>query len=604
MAAKEKYHEGVIKSLGLVFGDIGTSPIYTLTVIFLTLQHSVENVIGIVSLIAWTLLILVFIEYVFLAMSLGKKGEGGVIVLMENLMPLLKSSRYVSFALIISLIGVSLLAGDGVITPAISILSAVEGILFVPGFEHTSTDTLVIIAAVIAFFLFAFQYKGPEKVAWTFGPVMVLWFACLGISGLIAVLSFPQITTALNPFYGIKFLLAHGLQGFFLLSEVMLCATGGEALYAHIGHLGKKPIVRAWNIVFIILLLNYMGQGAFLINNPDSKNILFEMILKQGVIPYVPFLLISIAATIIASQALITGMFALIHQGISIKLVPMLRVDYTSRKLATQIYIPSVNWFLFVFVIFIMFTFRQSANLAAAYGLAVTGTMTITGITMLLIFSLRKNRIGAILSLIVLFADVIFLVSNIYKIPHGGYWSLIIAAIPFTVLFIYLEGQKKLYSIIRPLEMHEFVEKYKEANDNSCRIKGTAIFFIKDLNKVQAYVPHTMFTDGIMYEHNIIVSIVTRNNPFGINGFFKDNLAEGLRTFEIGAGYMEVVDVGRIIKEAGIAESTIFYGVEDIMTNNPVWKVFSLIKKLAAPFVQFYKLPTNKLHGVVTRVEL
>src|SRR5512143_2075657 len=277
MPDKASPAKGIIKSLGLVFGDIGTSPIYTLTVIFLlpTIVRTEDSVVGVLSLIVWTLIILVTVQYAWLAMSLGKRGEGGTIVLRELLVPLLKSGRQAAVVTLLSFIGISLIIGDGVITPAISILSAVEGVLLIPGYETTSQTVLVIIAGVIAIVLFAFQRKGTEKVAGAFGPLMLLWFAALTISGTASIIQVPSVVKAINPYYAFEFLYENGITGFFVLSEVILCATGGEALYADMGHLGREPIVRAWYFVFFALVLNYLGQGAFLMQHPDAKNVLF-----------------------------------------------------------------------------------------------------------------------------------------------------------------------------------------------------------------------------------------------------------------------------------------------------------------------------------------
>ncbi|MFA5880252.1 MAG: KUP/HAK/KT family potassium transporter, partial [Candidatus Margulisiibacteriota bacterium] len=271
----------IIKSLGLVFGDIGTSPIYTCTAIFLLIQPTYFNVMGIVSLIIWTLLILVTLEYVFLAMSLSRKGEGGTIVLKEILIPFVKSKKKIRVINFLAFIGISLLIGDGVITPAISILSAVEGTRLIPGFEHIPQFIMIAIAGLIAIGLFSFQKKGTEKIAGTFGPIMLIWFIALFTAGLFSVLKVPEIILAINPYYAFKFISHHGIAGFFILSEVILCATGGEALYADMGHLRRKPITQAWYFVFIALAINYLGQGAFMLRYPHATNILFEMIFNE-----------------------------------------------------------------------------------------------------------------------------------------------------------------------------------------------------------------------------------------------------------------------------------------------------------------------------------
>ena len=596
--------KGIIKSLGLVFGDIGTSPIYTLTVVFLLIKPTELHVLGVLSLVVWTLIIIVTIEYAWLAMSLGKKGEGGTIVLKELLTSLLRSRKKTAFVTFLSFIGISLLAGDGVITPAISILSAVEGALLIPGLENTNQMTLIFIAGIIAIVLFVFQRKGTEKVAGAFGPLMVLWFFSLAVSGIISILHVPSVLKALNPYYAFQFLSENGVAGFFILSEVFLCATGGEALYADMGHLGRKPIVNAWYFVCVALLLNYLGQGAFLIKHPEVKNVLFEMIFNQAQILYVPFLLLSIVATVIASQAMISGMFSIVYQGITTRVLPIFKVEYTSAELRSQIYIDSVNWFLLIAVLFIMFEFRESHRLAAAYGLAVTGTMTLTGIMMTWIFYLRGKIFKVILSLLVTCIDVVFLLSNSYKIPYGGYWSLIIALIPFLIIVTYTTGQKRLYRLLQPIDVETFLERYRLVYKGTNKIKGTALFFLKEKAKIPPYIVRTIFNNNIIYEDNILVSIVRSDEPFGVKGHFMDELAPGLRTFEIYQGYMEVIDVEEILREAGVDEKAIFYGLEDVITRNPLWKIFSVIKKLSPAFVQFYKLPAHKLHGVITRVEM
>ncbi len=604
MFNKEHPLKEVIKSLGLVFGDIGTSPIYTLTVVFLMVDRSESNVIGVLSLIVWTLILLVFVEYSWLAMSISKKGEGGTIVLREVLLPMLKKGRRVSFITFLSFIGISLLVGDGVITPAISILSAVEGIALIPHFEEINQDTIIIIAAVIATLLFLFQRKGTERVGAAFGPIMLIWFLFLSVSGIISIQKMPSVIRAINPFYGLQFLAEHGIAGFFVLSKVILCATGGEALYADMGHLGRRPIVRAWYFVFGTLLLSYLGQGAFLIRHPEVKNVLFEMISHQAPILYIPFLIISIAATVIASQAMISGMFSICYQAITTRIIPLLKVDYTSTKLKSQIYIGAVNWFLLAFVLLIMFVFRESSNLAAAYGLAVTGDMTITGIMLTWIFWLKGRWGKSSVAFIVAVVDFIFLLSNLYKLPHGGYWSIIISSIPLCLIIIYTYGNKKMYKSLRPMPLESFLDKYNEIFPDIYRIRGTALFFARDINMIPPYIFQTMFINNIIYTNNIIVSIVRLDEPYGVISFYKDNYAEGLAGFEILLGYMEIVDVEELLKVAGIEEKAIFYGLEEIATRNFFWTIFSIIKRLTPSYVQFYKLPSHKLHGVITRVEM
>ncbi len=599
----ESFWGGIVKSMGLVFGDIGTSPIYTLTVIFALTSPTRDNVFGILSLIVWTLIILVTVEYSWLAMSLGRKGEGGTIVLKEILVRLLKSGRKVAVVGVLSFFGVALLLGDGVITPAISILSAVEGMLLIPGLETMHRDTIILIAAVIAVALFIFQYKGTDKIAGAFGPLMVVWFIALTLSGLASIFTMPDILKAISPHYGFIFLKDNGLPGFFVLSEVILCATGGEALYADMGHLGRRPIIKAWYFVFFALLLNYLGQGAFVLSHPKATNLLFGMVQDQSRFFYIPFLILTIAATVIASQALISGVFSIVYQGITTRVMPLMRVDYTSSKLKSQIYIGSVNWSLMVAVIFIMIIFEESGNLAAAYGLAVTGTMLITGIMMTVIFSRTTKKWKVPIALTVTLVDLAFLLSNLNKLPHGGYWSLILASIPLSAMFIWTRGQRALYLSMKPLDLDTFLVSFEQIYAKGKNIPGTALFFTREKEIVPPYVTHCIIRSNIIYERNILISLLRTDEPFGLKTMRHD-LGTGLEAFEIKVGYMEVIDLEKILKKNEIYEKVIFYGIEDISTNNIIWRIFSTIKKQSPNFVQFHKLPAAKLQGVVTRVEM
>jgi KUP system potassium uptake protein len=595
---------GVVKSMGLVFGDIGTSPIYALTAIFFIVKPTPENVLGMLSLILWTLTMLVTVQYTYLAMHLGTKGEGGTIVLREILLPMLKSRTQIAFVSLLAIVGIALFIGDAVITPAISMLSAVEGITLIPGFEQTSQVTLMLIAGLIAIGLFSIQARGSERVAWTFGPVMVLWFAALAGSGFVAILSAPQVVYAVNPLLGIHYLTSHGLEGFLILSSVILVATGGEALYADMGHMGREPIVRAWHLVFVVLAVNYLGQGAFILNHPDAHNILFEMVFSQSAILYIPFLILSIAATVIASQAMISGIFSIVFQGITTRIMPLLRIDYTSPQLRSQIYIDIVNWALLIAVLFIIVMFRSSANLTHAYGLAVCGTMVITAILVTWILLIRGQIVKSLVAVVILGITVAFLIANLDKIPYGGYWSLVIAAIPFSIIMIYVNGQKKLGEALSPVPLDDFLPKFDDAYTSLNRISGTALFFARDFRNLPQYIPRIMFNNRIIYDDNIIVSITRTEEPFGITWGFTREVTKGFSIFEIYAGYMEFINIGDILKEAEIDESTIFYGIEDIVTTHAIWRIFGAIKRLSPSLLQFYKLPPDKIHGVVTRVEM
>ena len=598
------YWKGIVRAMGLVFGDIGTSPIYTLTVIFALTKPTIDNVFGILSLVFWTMTILVTAEYAWLAMSLSRKGEGGTIVLREILARLIKPGRKMAFVAFLSYIGACLLLGDGVITPAISILSAVEGMVLIPGLEGTGQHTLILIAAIIAVVLFLAQSKGTDRVAGAFGPIMIVWFSTLAVSGLVSISTMPSIVAAINPWYALEFMLDNGLSGFFVLSEVILCATGGEALYADMGHLGRKPILRAWYFAFTALIINYFGQGVFLLHHPEAKNYLFGMVQYQAAVLYIPFLLLTIAATIIASQAMISGVFSVVYQGINTRIMPLLRVQFTSTHLKSQIYIGSINWLLMLAVLFIMVVFQKSERLAAAYGLAVTGTMTITGIMMIMIFSRTTKKWKVPFAVGITVVDLIFFLSCLNKIPHGGYWSIVLAAGPFVTILVWVYGQRALYRALKPLDFETFDVAYRQIYAKGKNIPGTGLFFVKEWNVVPPYVTHCIIRSNIIYERNVLISIVRTDEPYGLETVLKENLSVGLDDIEIRVGYLEIIDIETILKENGINEKVIFYGIEDIVTDNPVWKLFATIKRQTPNFVQFYQLPPAKLQGVVTRVEM
>ncbi len=594
----------IVKAMGLVFGDIGTSPIYTLSVIILFIKPTESNILGIISLIIWTLIILVTIEYAWLAMRLEDHGEGGTIILKKILEKNMKKGRAAATVTVLAYAGVSLLLGDGVITPAISILSAVEGLALIPAFGNIHQWQILLISIIITLGLFFFQPRGTDRVSSIFGPVMVIWFLGLAITGTVSLFHYPQIVKAVNPVYFIMFFKNNGFAGFLILSEVILCATGAEALYADMGHLGKKPIIRAWYIIFFALLLCYLGQGAFILSHSPTSNVLFSMVQSESKYIYIPFLIIAILATIIASQALISGVFSVVYQGITTRIFPRGKVDFTSTKMKSQIYIGGINWILMVAVIFIMLLFQKSERLAAAYGLAVTGTMCITAIMMILIYHIRKDRISAAVSLIIFLIDFSFLLANFSKFSHGGYWSILLASVPFGIIIIWRRGHKRMYKQLMPTDFETFLVSYEQIYRKGRTIPGTCLFFVGNYQVVSPYVTHCIISANIIYETNIFIIVNITDDPVGIETRFTHNIGTGLHAFEIKAGYKVEVDITSEIAKAGIKPKVIFYGTEEITTKNVFWKIYALIKKLTPHFVQFYRLPVTKLHGIITRVEM
>ena len=605
-----------LKALGIVFGDIGTSPIYTIAVIFTYLKVTGMNILGVVSLIIWTLTLLVTVQYVWFAMGISERNEGGTIILKNIIQKYIKSAREIAFITVISYIALSLLIGDSVITPAISILSAVEGISLIPFFKNITTDTVILISVAITIGLFWYQHKGTEKVANIFSPIMLLWFIVIGASGILSLLHMPQIfLKVINPYYALRFLfhggisanrlIAHGIVSLFVLSDVILSATGGEALYADMGHIGRKPITKAWVFVFIALIFNYMGQGAFLLTHKTQTDAFFMMLYSQSHIFYTPILILSIAATIIASQAVISGIFSIVYQLINNRIIPLLKINYNSSEIQSQIYISFANWFLFVSVLAAILIFRTSNNLAMAYGLAVSGTMTFTGILINIHFFHKRRYFMLLISIITTFADIMFLTSNLlYKTLQGGYFALIIATIPFVIIMIYTNGQKKLHSIYKMTDFDIFLKEYEHRYKNFSKLAGTSLFFASLSDKVSPYIVKTMFSNNIIYERNIFVSIERTEKPYGIDSTLKNEVSPGLSQFLLRAGYSEVVDVEAIMKKYNIDETVIFYGFEEIVSNNIFWKIFALIKKLSPSFVRFYKLPAEKVNGVMVRIKM
>jgi KUP system potassium uptake protein len=431
---------------------------------------------------------------------------------------------------------------------------------------------------------------------------MVIWFLALAVSGVISIIGAPQVLYALNPVYALGFILENGWASLIVMSAVILCITGGEALYADMGHLGREPIVKGWVIVFPALVLSYLGQGAYVIMTDDTHNVLFSMINHISPIVYIPFLLLSICATVIASQAMISGMFSIVYQGMNTRLLPKMKIEYTSTELQSQIYIGAVNWMLLGAVLVLMFEFRTSENLASAYGLAVSGSMMISALMMAIIFLHQHKPVEMILSGALIIVDGLFFISTLFKIPHGAFWSFIIAAIPLIIIVTFILGQEKLHAMLRPVPIEEFLPRYRESYINLPKVRGTALYFVGNPSYLSPYISQVFFQNEILYENNILVSIKVIEKPFGISTAFESDLAPGLHCFTVTAGYMEIVNVVGLLKERSIDEKTIFYGVENIVSDDPLWKFYGIIKKISPPFIQFYALPPEKIHGVVTRV--
>jgi KUP system potassium uptake protein len=599
----KKFFIDIFKPLGIVFGDIGTSPIYTLTIIALLTKPKIEDIYGIVSLIIWTIVIIVSIQYAYLAMRFSIRGEGGKIILGEIAIRNLKNLRMISFILLLIYLGIGFLSGDGIITPAISVLSAVEGIKVISYFQNLDQNIIIAITIVIFIFLFSIQKGGADKIYPLFSPIMLVWFLSLLIVGFIEILKVPNILIALNPLFAIEFIIKNGVLSFIILSEVILAATGGEALYSDMGHIGKERIQKSWFFfVFPSLTFNYLGQGAYLIRNPNSQSVFFEMFKENFPYLYIPFLILTISATIIASQAIITAVFSLFFQASNLGFFPRIRFKHLSKELYGQIYSSFINYTLFVLVVLIVIIFKKTENLGHAYGFSVALTMLITGILLSILHFHRKEWILFFLSIFITICDLLFVLSGTLKIPNGAYIPIVIAVFLIFIIINYTNGQRKVYEKLQPVDFKEFEVMFDNAYENANKIKGTAVFLVRDYQKVPPYVINVMFNQAIIYERNVFLSLVKKDEPFGIKFGFEKELLPGLDLFKIEFGYLEFVNVEEILKESGIDEKVIFYGIEEIVTNKWFYKIFAFIKKISPRFDEFYNFPSNKMHGVISRV--
>ncbi|MDX1890825.1 potassium transporter Kup [Mycolicibacterium sp. 050158] len=546
----------VVGALGVVFGDIGTSPIYTLQTLFdpsdpHPVPISVDNVYGLVSLIFWSVMIIVTLTYITLVMRADNEGEGGIMALITMLKhgAAARGRRTAIVLAALGLFGASLFFGDSMITPAISVLSAIEGIKVVtPDLQ----DWIVPITAVIIVALFMVQRHGTAKVGRFFGPVMILWFVSIGAFGIRGIIGHPEILKALSPTYALSFVFGHFHIAFFALAAVVLAVTGAEALYADMGHFGRRPITLAW--LFVVLpacILNYFGQGALILGDERSVSAPFFLLIPGWA--RLPMVLLATAATIIASQAVITGAFSVAAQASKLGLLPRLRVVHTSASAYGQVYVPTINWLLMVSVLILVFAFESSAKLAYAYGMAVIGTITIVT---LLFFYLARTRWGTPLWMVVigggalLLVDLLFLAANMTKLVHGAWLPLLIAVIAWTVMMTWERGRYLVTKARDEAEgpLREFIDELSACDPPLLRIPGTAVF----LNRGDQTAPLAMRANvdhnHARHEHVLIVAVDTMPVPrvpedgrleVDALGYARDGIIHVTVKF----GYMEPSDV-------------------------------------------------------------
>jgi KUP system potassium uptake protein len=609
-------------ALGVVYGDIGTSPLYAFRESFHEhheIAVSPANVLGILSLIFWSLVVIISIKYLVFVLRADNRGEGGILALTALIRPAHIQRRTRRYALILlGLFGTALLYGDGMITPAISVLAAVEGLgVATPFFE----PYIIPITIAILVGLFLFQRRGTEKVGRVFGPLTLLWFLVLAMLGISWIVRQPSVLVAVNPWLGFEFFLRNGWQGFLVLGSVFLVVTGGEALYADMGHFGRAPIRIAWFIIVLpALLLNYFGQGALLLQHPQAvENPFYEMAPEWALYPVV---LIATAATVIASQALITGAFSLTMQAVQLGYLPRSNIQHTSPDEYGQVYVPEINWALMVACVSLVLAFRSSSNLAAAYGVAVTTTMAVTT---LLLFTVQRERwkwplwiaLGFTAFFIVI--DLAFWSANLIKIPVGGWFPLVVGALLFTLMTTWRHGREILTERIRAGTM-PFVKFVERIHSNQVvRVPGTAIFMYSDPDGTPPALLRNLEHNRVLHDQVILLSVETVEIPKVPRGerLEVESLQDGFYRITLHYGFMESPNVPRDLSLArkhglklNLKEVTYFLGRERIFaTKRPgmaLWReeLFALMSRNSRNATDFFRLPPDRVVELGSHVEI
>ena len=611
-----------LAALGVVYGDIGTSPLYALRECFHG-PHSITptpgNVLGVLSLIFWSLVIVISIKYLVFVLQADNHGEGGILSLTALATPIKPSGKSERKLLILmGIFGAALLYGDGMITPAISVLSAMEGLTVA---TPVLGSYVVPVTIVILLALFLFQRRGSAKIGKVFGPITLVWFAALAALGIAQIVRYPEVLSAMNPIHGVDFFFRNGWHGFLILGSVFLVVTGGEALYADMGHFGMRPIRLVWfTVVLPALLLNYFGQGALLLENPLAAENPFYRLAPEWAL--YPMIVLATAAAVIASQAVITGAYSLTMQAIQLGFSPRLKINHTSTTEYGQIYIPAVNWALLAGCIAIVVGFRTSSNLAAAYGVAVTSTMVITTI---LFYVVARNRWGwgllsaGALAAFFLIIDLAFFGANIIKVAQGGWFPLLLALMVFAVMTTWKKGRRILaersQSDNQPLE--DFLEEVARLKPH--RVAGTAIFMNGNATRTPPALVNNLEHNKILHEHVLFLTVKTSLVPYVAphqrveiepvgNGFYR------LRVFY---GFMEDPEIPKAlegVKVPGLvldqADITYFLGRKTIMASKrpgmALWRerIFALISQNATSATAYFCLPPDRVVELGSQIEI
>jgi KUP system potassium uptake protein len=609
-------------ALGVVYGDIGTSPLYALRECFHgahAIAATPQNVMGVLSLIFWSLILMVSVKYLAFVLRADNRGEGGILALTALVTPVRRTPAGARRLLILlGLFGTALLYGDGMITPAITVLGAVEGLkVATPVFE----PYVIPIAIVIIIGLFLLQSRGTGSIGKVFGPVMVVWFVTIASLGVAQILAHPDILRAINPGYGYDFFVRNGWHGFLVLGSVVLVVTGGESLYADLGHFGRLPIRLAW-FFFVLpaLMLNYMGQGALLVADPTAaENPFFRLAPTWMLYPLVA--LASVAA-VIASQALISGAFSLTRQAVQLGYLPRVRIEHTSAREIGQIYVPSITWMLFLGCVALVLTFRSSTNLAAAYGIAVTGTMVITTILFATVAATRfrwATPLAVLFALVFLTMDLSFFGANAVKFRDGGWVPIAVASFLYLLMTTWKLGRQILADRLHRGAMPQDLFLQDILKNPPTRVPGTAVFMYGNPNGVPPALLHSLKHYKALHEQVVFLSVVTEEVPHVDEGerVHAEPMAPGFFRVVVHYGFMEDPDLPAAMAKVRVdgldlrpAVTTYFLGRETLIASKKpgmaIWreKLFSVMSRNARPATSFFGIPPNRVVELGAQIEL
>ena len=611
----------MLGAVGVVYGDIGTSPLYAMKESFLgphPLTVDPPHIFGVLSLVFWSLMLIVTVKYVLVAMRADNRGEGGSFALLSLISRNLEGKRWTATLITLGVLATCLFYGDAMITPAISVLSAVEGLTIV---EAPLQPLVVPISIAILIALFLVQSRGTAKVGLLFGPVILVYLAALATLGVVNIVTHPEIIGALNPMWALRFFIADPKLAFLALGSVFLAVTGAETLYADMGHFGRRAIGWSWlTLVYPCLTLNYLGQGALLLGHPAAATNPFYLMAPDWA--RLPLVGIATAATIIASQAVISGAFSVTHQAVQLGFLPRLRTEHTSEKAAGQIYIPAVNWGLLVMVVVLVLGFRESGKLASAYGIAVTGTMLITTVMLgFLVFQIwRWNRVIATVTIgTFMMVDGAYFASNITKIPDGGWFPLLVALVSFTVLTTWAKGRRLMRERLEQsaLPLQVFV---KSTGASVHRVRGTSVFLSTSADTVPAALLHNLKHNQVLHERVIILNVKVEEVPHvGPERRVEFHEAgQGFYRMILHYGFMDEVDVPRdlaFITSCGepfdMMSTSFFLGRQKLIasTKTPgmaLWreKLFAWMLKSSESAMEFFKLPTNRVVELGSQLQI